>query len=305
MMAIPDYQSIMLPVLQAFGDGTVRRIRDLIPGLADRFGLSAEERRELLPSGTQVRLDNRVHWAASYMKQAGLLEYRGPRLLVITQRGRDLLAEQPAGISVKGLERYPEFLEFKARTKIKTPGAQVATLDDGAKSNPEETLEAAWQDLREQLAQELLERVRAASPTFFEHLVVDLLVKMGYGGSQADAAQVVGGSGDAGIDGVIKQDRLGLDAVYVQAKRWEAQVGRPLVQGFAGSLDGRQATKGVMITTSSFSADAKDFVERIAKRIILIDGETLAQYMIEFGVGVATARTYDVKRVDLDYYEDV
>lgn len=244
-------------------------------------------------------------WAASYMKQAGLLEARGRGFLAITLRGRDALAEGPARLSVKALERYPEFLEFKSRTKAKSQSPGSGSSDGLEESTLEESLEAAWQELRDGLTQELLDRVRNGSPAFFEQLVVDLLVQMGYGGSQADAAQVVGGSGDGGIDGVIKQDRSGLDAVYVQAKKWDGTVGRPEVQAFAGGLDGRQASKGVMITTSSFSSEARNFVDRIAKRIILIDGETLARYMIEFGVGVATARTYDVKRVDLDYFEDV
>jgi restriction system protein len=239
------------------------------------------------------------------MKQAGLLEARGRGFLAITLRGRDALAEGPARLSVKALERYPEFLEFKSRTKAKSQSPGSGSSDGLEESTLEESLEAAWQELRDGLTQELLDRVRNGSPAFFEQLVVDLLVQMGYGGSQADAAQVVGGSGDGGIDGVIKQDRSGLDAVYVQAKKWDGTVGRPEVQAFAGGLDGRQASKGVMITTSSFSSEARNFVDRIAKRIILIDGETLARYMIEFGVGVATARTYDVKRVDLDYFEDV
>lgn len=303
-MAIPDFQTTMLPVLRRFGDGAVHRVRDLIPGLADEFNLTPAERRELLPSGRQFRFDNRVRWAASYMKQAGLLENQGPRQLVLTQSGRDLLAKHPKAISVKVLEQYPQFLAFKARKKAKAPEPPPPKPPDRPLSTPEETLETAWQELREDLVKELLSLVRAASPTFFEHLVVDLLVKMGYGGSYADAAQVVGRSGDGGIDGVIKQDRLGLDAVYIQAKRWEGPVGSPVVQGFAGGLDGQQASKGVMITTSSFTHGAKAFVDRIAKRIILIDGETLARHMIEYGVGVATVRTYDVRRVDLDYFED-
>jgi restriction system protein len=302
MMAIPDYQTLMLPVLQSFSDGADHRVRDLIPWLADQFKLSPEERKELLPSGQQARFDNRIAWAASYMKQAGLLEASGHGFLTITMRGHEALAEHPAKLSARSLERYPEFLQFKNRTKARNQTAGPASPQE---PTLEESLESAWVELREGLAQELLDRVHIASSAFFEHMVVDLLVKMGYGGSQADAAQVVGGSGDGGIDGVIKQDRLGLDAVYVQAKRWGRAVGGPEVQAFAGALDGRQAVKGVMITTSSFTREARNFVDRINKRIILIDGENLARYMIEFGVGVATARTYEVKRVDLDYFEDV
>lgn len=303
-MAIPDYQTIMLPTLQAFADGGDHRIRDLIPQLAVHFGLTDRESRELLPSGKQARFDNRVHWAASYMKHAGLLHPTSRGLLVITRRGQDLLAVNPARLSVHELERFPEFLEFKARTKAPKLGPEDPINGSADDSDPEESLETAWQTLRDQLAQSVLERLRAVTPQFFERVVVDVLVNMGYGGTYADAAQVVGGSGDGGIDGVIKQDRLGLDAVYVQAKRWEGPVSRPMVHSFAGALDGRQSTKGVMITTSTFTSDAYRFVGQIAKRIILIDGETLARYMIEFGVGVATAKTYEVKRIDLDYFEE-
>ena len=299
---MPDYQTLMLPTLEAYSDGAPHRVRDLIPVLADRLRLNADERRELLPSGTQRRFDNRVHWAASYLKQAGLLTAQGRSLLAITERGRTVLSDRPNRLSNKDLEQFPEFLVFKARNRGKHDAATQGSTEPGAQ-DPEEALEASWQELREQLAQELVGRVRGVSAAFFERLVVDVLVKMGYGGTYADAAQVVGGSGDGGIDGVIKQDPLGLDAVYVQAKRWEAPVGRPAVQAFAGSLEGRRATKGVMITTSSFTPEAKGFVDRISKRIILIDGETLARYMIEFGVGVTTTRSFDVKRVDLDYFD--
>jgi restriction system protein len=303
-MAIPDFQTIMLPALQAFASGGEHRVRDLIPGLADHFGLTAQERRELLPSGKQARFDNRVHWAASYMKQAGLLQPAGRGLLAITSRGQDLLAEHPGRLSVRELERFPEFREFKVRTRAHKAGASSPMRASEDVSDPEEALETAWQTLRDQLAQSVLERLRAVTPQFFERVVVDVLVSMGYGGTYSDAAQVVGGSGDGGVDGVIKQDRLGLDAVYVQAKRWDGPVGRPTVQSFAGALDARQSTKGVMITTSTFTPDARKFVNQISKRIVLIDGEALARYMVEFGVGVATAKTYEVRRVDLDYFEE-
>ncbi len=243
-MAIPDFQTIMLPALQAFASGGEHRVRDLIPGLADHFGLTARERRELLPSGTQARFDNRVHWAASYVKQAGLLQRTGRGLLVITSRGQDILAQHPGRLSVHELERFPEFREFKVRTRAPKSGIGSPMRDSEDVSDPEESLETAWQTLRDQLAQSVLERVRAVTPQFFERVVVDVLMSMGYGGTSSDAAQVVGGSGDGGVDGVIKQDRLGLDAVYVQAKRWDGPVGRPTVQSFAGALDARQSTKG-------------------------------------------------------------
>lgn len=300
-MTIPDFQTVMLPLLESMADGADHRLRDLIPVLADQFALSEEERRELLPSGRQARLDNRVIWAATYLKEAALVEPKGRGIQAITARGLQLLSERPERLSIKALQRFPEFVEFKKRTKVK-----VAPADEDAAGSGtlEESLEAIWKELRERLAQELLDKVRVASPGFFERLVVDLLVAMGYGGSHADAAQVVGGSGDGGIDGVIKQDPLGLDVVYVQAKRWTANVGRPEVQAFAGGLDGRQATKGVLITTSTFSGDARSFVDKISKKIVLIDGEQLAHHMIDYGVGAATSRSYGVQRVDLDYFEE-
>lgn len=205
---------------------------------------------------------------------------------------------------MRELERFPEFREFKVRTRSAKSGAGSPMRASEDVSDPEEALETAWQTLRDQLAQSVLERLRAVTPQSFERVVVDVLVRMGYGGTYSDAAQVVGGSGDGGVDGVIKQDRLGLDAVLVQAKRWDGPVGRPTVQSVAGALDVRQSTKGVMITTSTFTPDACRFVNQISKRIVVIDGEALARYMVEVGVGVATAKAYEVKRVDLDYFEE-
>lgn len=303
-MSIPDFQNVMIPVLRVFGDGGEHHVRDVTALIADQLGLTAEGRAELLPSGHETRIHNRVDWAAYYMKQAGLLEGGGRAILVLTPRGRDLLDSGLNRLSSKALEQFPEFLAFKSRSRGPTQHTGIESKSPSLDESPEERLESAWEELRAGLAQELLERMKAVSASFFERLVVDLLVKMGYGGTYADAAEVVGRSGDGGIDGVIKQDRLGLDAVYVQAKRWDGPVGRPVIQAFAGGLDGRQATKGVMITTSPYTTEARAFVEHIPKRIVLIDGQTLARYMMEFGVGVATARTYDVKRVDLDYYEE-
>lgn len=303
-MPIPDFQTVMLPLLKSMADGADHRLRDLVPLLAGQFGLTEEERRELLPSGRQARFTNRLMWAATYLKEASLVTPRGRGTQAITPRGLELLAEGPEKLSIKALERYPEFISFRTRTRAKGPATATTGESETGAGTLEESLEATWLELRERLAQELLEHVLAATPAFFESLVIDVLVAMGYGGSHADAAQVVGGSGDGGIDGVIKQDPLGLDAVYVQAKRWTTSVGRPDVQAFAGGLDGRQATKGVFITTSTFSPDARAFVDKISKRIVLIDGEHLAHLMIQYGVGAAKARTYDVQRVDLDYFEE-
>jgi restriction system protein len=296
-MAVPDFQALMLPLLKIAGDGGDHRLSDAIEALAVQFRLSEEDRRELLPSGRQAKFDNRVGWARTYLKKAGLLESTERGKFRVAERGRQALGGNPTSIDIRFLRQFPEFVEFQKATK------REAEPEESGQT-PEETLEFAYQSLTRALAQDLLERVRACSPGFFEKLVVDLLVKMGYGGTLKDAGQAVGQSGDGGIDGIIKEDKLGLDVVYIQAKRWEATVGRPTVQAFAGSLEGQRARKGVLITTSQFSPDAKDYVTRIEKKIVLIDGEQLAQLMIDHGVGVTEVVSYPVKKVDIDYFGD-
>jgi restriction system protein len=298
-MTVPDYQTLMLPVLQVAGDGQEHTIGEAIEIIASHFGLTEEDRKELLPSGTQFRFDNRVHWARSYLKQAGLLESTGRGKFRITERGTTVLETNPPHINVKFLDQFPEFQNFRSRS---SRVEEHEVTEDEPTQTPEEILEASYQSLRNELAKELIDRVMGCSPRFFERLVVDLLVAMGYGGSRKDAGERIGQSGDGGIDGIIKEDRLGLDAVYIQAKRWEGTVGRPIVQAFAGSLEGVRARKGVLITTSTFSKEAKDYVDRIEKKIVLIDGEQLAQYMIDYGIGVAEVATYTVKKADLDYF---
>jgi restriction system protein len=298
-LTVPDYQTLMLPVLQVAGDGQEHVIGETIEIIASNFGLTDTDRNELLPSGRQFRFDNRIHWARTYLKQAGLLESTGRGKFRITERGFQVLRRNPTHIDNEFLKQFSEFLEFQSRsTKIE----EAAQYQEEPTHTPEEILEASYQNLRNELAQELLDRVMSCSPRFFERLVVDLLVSMGYGGSRRDAGERIGQSGDGGVDGIIKEDRLGLDVVYIQAKRWEGTVGRPVVQGFAGSLEGFRARKGVLITTSSFTKDAKDYVDRIEKKIVLIDGEQLAQYMIDYGIGVAEVATYTVKKADLDYF---
>ncbi len=301
-MTVPDYQTLMLPVLQVARDGNEHTISDVVQILADSFQLSTEDRNELLPSGQQFRFDNRVHWARSYLKQAGLLQNTGRGKFRITERGFSVLESNPSFINQSFLQQFPEFLEFKNRTN-KTE-VTVEEIEQETTQTPEEILESSYQSLRNKLVQDILERIMTCSPRFFERLVVDLLVRMGYGGSRKDAGRAIGQSGDGGVDGIINEDRLGLDVVYIQAKRWESTVGRPVVQAFAGSLEGFRAKKGVMITTSSFSRDAMDYVGRIEKKIVLIDGEQLAQFMIDYEVGVAEVVTYTVKRVDLDYFDE-
>jgi restriction system protein len=280
-------------------DGREHTSREAIESLADRLRLSEEDRRELLPSGVQLKFANRVGWARTYLTQAGLLETTGEGRFRITPRGRQVVSSRPSTIDTRFLRQFEEFREFQGRTSIND---EVVEHDDGPRQTPEESLEAIYQSMRRELAQDLLSRIKSCSPRFFEQLVVDLLVAMGYGGSRKDAGERVGQSGDGGIDGVIKEDKLGLDVVYIQAKRWDTVVGRPIVQAFAGSLEGQRARKGVLISTSQFSPEAKEYVTRIEKKIVLIDGEQLAQYMIDHGIGVAEAATYMVKRVDLDYF---
>ena len=267
--------------------------------LGDRLGLSPEDKKELLPSESDVKFDNRVRWAAFYLRKAGLLERTGRGKIRITERGQQVLKTKPGRIDVKFLKQFSEFLEFQQGTK---KAEDVDTASEEAQATPEETLEASYVNLRRTLAEELIDRVKKCPPKFFEKLVVDLLVSMGYGGSRKDAGQAVSQSGDDGIDGIIKEDKLGLDVVYLQAKRWEATVGRPVVQAFAESLEGQRARKGVLITTSQFSQEAKEYVSRIEKKIILIGGEELAQLMIDHGIGVTEVRTYSLRKMDLDYF---
>jgi restriction system protein len=300
-MAVPDFQSMMLPLLGLMGDGAEHALAEVIETLGDRLRLSAEEKKELLPSESDVKFDNRVRWAAFYLRKAGLLERTGRGKIRISERGHQVLQTKPGRIDVKFLKQFAEFQEFQKGTK-KAESEDVNVASEEAQSTPEETLEASYVNLRQTLAEELIERVKKCPPKFFERLVVDLLVSMGYGGSRKDAGQAVGQSGDDGIDGIIKEDKLGLDVVYLQAKRWEATVGRPTVQAFAGSLEGQRARKGVLITTSQFSQEAKDYVSRIEKKIILIGGEELAQLMIDHGIGVTEVRTYSVRKMDLDYF---
>lgn len=300
-MGVPDYQSIMLPLLRYVADGEVHTLREVTDHIAEHFELTPDERRELLPSGSQPTLNNRVSWARTYLAKAGLLEKTGRARFRITERGKAVLRENPPRVDCDLLMRFPEFVDFRTRSQPK-PGRRPTEGRTTEEETPEAVLEASYMELRNALAEELLERVRNSDPSFFEQLVVDLLVAMGYGGSRADAGKAVGGSGDGGIDGIIKEDRLGLDTVYIQAKRWESNVGRPAVQTFAGSLEGHRARKGVMITTSSFSPDAKRYVENIEKKIVLIEGEQLAQLMIDHNVGVTETVKYVLKQVDSDYF---
>ncbi|KAE8761124.1 restriction endonuclease [Paraburkholderia madseniana] len=308
-MPIPDYQTLMLPVLRAVADGQEHRFRSIVEKLADEYQLTDEERNTLLPSGTAPLFDNRVGWARTYLKQAGVVESKKRGYFNITERGKALLAQGPARIDNSTLDRYPEFATFRQKktgdaqatvTPVSQPGVTAPEIDG---STPEESFAQAYQRLRANLEAELLDQVKSATPSFFERLVIDLLVAMGYGGSRQDAGSVIGRSGDGGIDGTIKEDKLGLDVIYVQAKKWEGAVGRPEIQKFAGALQGQRANKGVFITTSTFTREAKEYAGVIASKIILVDGDQLVKLMVDHNVGVSTVSTFQVKKVDSDYFE--
>lgn len=296
-MPIPTFQEILRPWLELASDGHEHALQEVIGSLADKMALTDDERAEMLPSGFQGKFTNRVAWAATHLQKAHALDRVGRGRYRITDRGRALLAE-PSPITTGRLMLFPEYQEFKTRGKDAAPVS--AALED---VTPAEAIDAAVQAVRGAVAAELLDRIKAAPPDFFERLVVELLLKMGYGGSRRDAGQAVGKSGDGGIDGVIKEDRLGLDAVYIQAKRWEGSVGAAVVREFAGTLDFHKASKGVLITTSTFTADAKTFIQSIGKRIVLIDGSMLTELMIDNEVGVVTESAYRLVRVDQGFFE--
>lgn len=310
-MAIPDYQTAMLPLLRLAADGTEHRFRDSVEQLATEFKLTDDERGEMLPSGTAPLFDNRVGWARTYLKQAGLLQSPKRGVLRITDRGRALLAKNPARIGVEDLDQYEEFRAFRTRRRDTqqeaAPGQQHLPIEQpepvGEEQTPEDLFASAYRRMRKNLELELLEQTKSATPAFFERLVIDLLVSMGYGGSRRDAGRAIGKSGDGGIDGIIKEDKLGLDAIYVQAKRWEGTVGRPEIQKFAGALQGHRANKCVFLTTSAYTREAIEYANIINTKIILIDGETLAALMVDHNVGVSTVGMYELKKVNTDYFE--
>jgi len=301
---IPDYQSLMLPLLRLVSDKQEYRYRDLIDKLALEFKLTDEERKELLASGSQPVFDNRVGWAKTYLKKAGLIDAPKRATFVITELGLQTLKKNPDRIDAKYLRQFPAFLEFVHAGKTESEGEEEAISQEITEQTPEENLDKAYQRIRKSLADELLAKVIDLSPAFFERLVIELLVKMGYGGSIKDAGKAIGKSGDEGIDGTIKEDRLGLDIIYVQAKRWKTGnvVGRPEIQKFVGALAGQGAKKGIFITTSSFTKEALDYTPKNETKIVLIDGERLAQNMIDFNIGCTTQQIYELKKIDSDYF---
>jgi restriction system protein len=294
----------MLPVLRQCADSKEHSLRELIELLAKEFSIGEDERRELLPSGRQPVFDNRVGWARTYLKKAGLLDSTRRGYVAITERGQIALLQFPDRIDNKSLEQFPEFIEFQNATRTREAPESDKPVELDSSGTPEEVIEFAFQQMRETLASEILDRIKKCSPAFFEQVVVELLVAMGYGGSLKDAGQRVGKRGDGGIDGIIKEDQLGLDVLYIQAKRWEGTVGRPDVQKFVGALQGQRARKGVFITTSGFTREAVDYALNLESKVILIDGKQFSLLMFDYGLGVSPVAEYKVKRLDGDFFSE-
>ena len=303
----------MLPLLTFTSDGEKHHIQEIISNLADSFDLDEPDRSTLLPSGKEPVFNNRVRWAGFHLNKAQLLSKPQRGYLETTARGFSVLKEGPPKIDLKFLKQYPEYVAFAEASGKTTATSSTGVVEEtGAHSEaptetqtPEEAIGSAYETVRNTLAAELLEQIKNCSPAFFEQLVVDLLVKMGYGGTRADAGEVIGKSGDGGIDGTIKEDRLGLDVLYLQAKRWENTVGRPDIQQFAGALQGQKARKGIFITTSDFSKAAADYARNIESSIVLVNGKMLAELMMDHNVGVTLETSYEVKRIDSDYFDEI
>ncbi|MDR0332313.1 MAG: restriction endonuclease [Dysgonamonadaceae bacterium] len=304
---IPDFQTIMLPLLETFADKKEYKKPALVEIISDKFQLTKDERIEMYDSGSDYIIWNRVGWSMTYLKKAGLLETPKRGSYLITKRGLEVLSTKPTVINLKFLKQFPEYLENLGKGKEGTnEKSNSVGTDNNAELNaaPEELLEYSYSKLKEELAIELIEKIKECSPNFFERLVVDLLIKMGYGGSRKEAGRVIGKSGDGGIDGIINEDKLGLDSIYIQAKKWEKTVPVGQVRDFAGSLLSKKAKKGIFISTSDYPKSAYDYVASIEHRIVLIDGKELAELMIEHGVGVSTKTNYEIKKMDTDYFEE-
>lgn len=302
---IPTYEEIMLPLLKVLSDGRTYTFSEVVTILENYFELTETEKKELLPSGKYPLFRNRVGWSNTYLKKAQLIDSPKRAVLQISERGKEFLKSNPKNLDTETLLNYKEFRSFKLGEKKRENNSTTDIKEAVIKqsSTPEEELEYAFVRLKKELAKELLDVVKSSSPSFFEQLVVDLLVGMGYGGSRKDAGEALGKSGDGGIDGIIKEDRLGLDTIYIQAKRWENNVPVKEIRDFAGALLSKKSKKGIFLTTSAFPKGAYDYVASIEPKIILIDGEKLTDYMIEFNIGVTTVNSFDIKSVDTDYFQ--
>lgn len=302
-MPLPKFDGLMLPLLQMLQDDQERSLREAIDYVSNHFNLSPKEREQMLPSGRQRVIENRVGWARTFLKKAEMISYPRRGYMRILERGKKFLEQHPTTLTVKDLKKWPEFEKNwdTGGRKRREEGELEETNED---STPEEQMEYAFDRLSNSLESDIIEQVKNCSPQFFEKLVVHLLLSMGYGGSLKDAGKAIGRSGDGGIDGIIKEDKLGLDVIYIQAKRWDNTIGRPDIQRFAGALQGNRAKKGVFITTSGFSKEALDFAQGLDSKLILIDGKRLAELMVEHDVGVSPVVSYTVKRIDGDYFSE-
>jgi restriction system protein len=306
-MPIPDFQTFLHPVLMLASQQPEIRMREIAPIIADSLSIMEAEREELLPSGAATTLHNRTHWAITYLKKAGLLQSIQRGVHTITLEGKEFLSKHPNGFRVRQLKEIPSFVEYHQTSRTKEILSSKDVVEDISALPPDELLAETYTMLRRNLAVEVLERVRAMTPSGFERLVVELLVRMGYGGSFKDAGRTTRLSNDEGIDGVIKEDKLGLDSIYLQAKRWKEGnvIGRPEIQKFVGALAGQGAKKGVFITTSSFTKEARDYKPMNDTKIVLIDGDELAELMIDNNLGVSVHYSYEIKRMDNDYFDEL
>lgn len=300
-MPIPDFQSVMRPVLQAVSDGSQHKLPDVVETVCQHFQLSDEDRALRLPSGKQTYIKNRIGWARTYLTKAGLLSMPKRATIQITDRGLEALRVQPDRVDVRYLKKFPEFVAFHAVRPTEQQGVADVVSSD---ITPDEQISIAYRSLNEALSDELLQTILVSTPTFFEQLVVDLMIAMGYGGSRAEAGKATKATGDDGIDGIIKEDKLGLDFIYLQAKRWKNTVPRPEIDKFIGALTRQRARKGVFITTSDFSSGAREAAVGLDVKIVLIDGRELANLMIDNGLGVTTKETYAIRHLDTDYFNE-
>jgi restriction system protein len=305
---IPDYQSVMLHIIKFLSDGVEHNVEELASVIIKNFHLTQEESTRTLPNSQKKVINNRIHWARSHLKVAGIIEYPSKGVVRITERGKQLLSENPASIDIHFLmNKYPDYREkYYSWRRPKTSESFNKLSDDikETEQTPEEQIANGYKQIRQSLEQEILSKLKSIYPSFFEKIVVELLVKMGYGGSISEAGKATRYTNDEGIDGIIKEDKLGLDVIYIQAKRWDGTVSRPEIQKFVGALAGQRAKKGVFITTSDFSKEAIVYASQMDTKIVLIDGLTLAQYMIDYNLGVSVKNTYEIKKMDSDYFEE-
>lgn len=301
---IPDFQTLMLPVLKHIGDNKEHSKKEVVEVLSNTMGLTEEEKRQMLPSRNQTIFYNRITWVIAHFKSAKIIENTKRGYIKITPLGMDILKQTPSSINLRFLKQLPTYIDAMNSWKTKSSTEEISKKEDIEIKTPEELLESGYQSIRKSLEQEILEKLKSIHPSFFEKIVVELLVKMGYGGSIAEAGRATRYTNDEGIDGIIKEDKLGLDVIYIQAKRWEGNVPRPEIQKFVGALAGQRAKKGVFITTSNFSKEATLYAAQMDTKIVLIDGEQLSQYMIDYNLGVSVQNTYEIKKIDSDYFEE-